>query len=64
MREVRAAEDGEHGQGDTNDARPIACGKTDNVVVLKGHVLNSSKSEQGELGISVPAGTNGYGNSF
>ncbi len=34
VREVRAAKDGEQGQGHTDDASPVACGKTNDVVVL------------------------------
>ena len=38
VREVRTAEDGEQGQGHADDASPVACGKTNDVVMLKGHV--------------------------
>jgi hypothetical protein len=34
VREVRAAEDGEQGQGHTDDSRSVACGKTNDVVML------------------------------
>jgi len=39
VREVRAAKDGEQGQGNADDSSPVACRQANDVVMLKGHLL-------------------------